>query len=107
MILVESDQEDIDISESVDNEGLEAYLVEPLRSSVVTKFTGTLGSSGATDKLTSTILAFSHFVMENTACLLAFADLQGACRYSFCLPQVLTQHIQAPVTRASWCYLIQ
>ncbi|KAJ6567493.1 kinase-like domain-containing protein, partial [Mycena sp. CBHHK59/15] len=54
------------------------YLVEPLRtSSVVTKFTGTLGSSAATDKLTSTVLAFSHFVLETTACLMSFADLQG------------------------------
>lgn len=58
----------------------DAHLVEPFRtSSVVTKFSGTLGSSVATDKLTSTVLAFSHFVLENTACLLAFADLQGGC----------------------------
>ncbi|KAJ7452925.1 hypothetical protein FB451DRAFT_1409203 [Mycena latifolia] len=33
----------------------DAYLVEPLRTSVVNKFTGTMGSSGSTDKLTSTI----------------------------------------------------
>ncbi|KAJ7619919.1 kinase-like domain-containing protein [Mycena polygramma] len=56
-----------------------AYLVEPLRgSSVVNKFTGTFGASIDTDKLTSTVLAFNHFVMHDTACLLAVADLQGS-----------------------------
>ncbi|KAJ7020146.1 kinase-like domain-containing protein [Mycena alexandri] len=55
-----------------------AYLVEPLRSTTVTKFTGTFGASTATDKLTSTVLAFSHYVMQDTACFLAFADLQGS-----------------------------
>ncbi|KAJ7025599.1 adaptin N terminal region-domain-containing protein [Mycena alexandri] len=54
------------------------YLVEPLRSTTVTKFTGTFGASTATDKLTSTVLAFSHYVMQDTACFLAFADLQGS-----------------------------
>ncbi|KAJ7174850.1 kinase-like domain-containing protein [Mycena filopes] len=63
--------------EGGDEEDVAAYLVEPLRSSVVQKYTGTFGASTAKDKLTSTILAFSHFVMEDTACLLAVADLQG------------------------------
>ncbi|KAJ6607986.1 hypothetical protein B0H10DRAFT_1955825 [Mycena sp. CBHHK59/15] len=45
LILAHSDEPDI----VIDNE--DAYLVEPLRtSSVVTKFTGTLGSSAATEK---------------------------------------------------------
>ncbi|KAJ7456354.1 hypothetical protein B0H11DRAFT_2244038 [Mycena galericulata] len=57
----------------------DAYLVEPMRaSSVVKKFTGTFGSCQDTDKLTCTILAFNHFIMQDTACLLAFADLQGS-----------------------------
>ncbi|KAJ7814465.1 hypothetical protein B0H13DRAFT_2381760 [Mycena leptocephala] len=76
--LLESDDQEADLSESNEKDiPEEAYLVEPLRSSVVTKSTGTLGSSGATDKLASTVLAFSHFVMEKTACLLALADLQA------------------------------
>ncbi|KAJ7126923.1 kinase-like domain-containing protein [Mycena epipterygia] len=82
MILIQPEpNEDTAIAATVfEAEELEdALLVEPFRtSSVVTKFSGTLGSSVATDKLTSTVLAFSHFVLENTACLLAFADLQGS-----------------------------
>ncbi|KAJ7652423.1 kinase-like domain-containing protein [Mycena polygramma] len=80
LILLET-AEVSDVSESGEEEEAvveDAYLVEPIRSSVVTKFTGTLGSSAATDQLSSTVLAFSHFVLEKTACLLAFADLQGS-----------------------------
>ncbi|KAJ6580936.1 kinase-like domain-containing protein [Mycena capillaripes] len=73
---------DISTSEDTTEDNTEddgdAYLVEPLRAtSVVNKFTGTFSASRDTDKLTSTILAFNHFVIEDTACLLAFADLQG------------------------------
>ncbi|KAJ7780717.1 hypothetical protein DFH07DRAFT_707427, partial [Mycena maculata] len=73
MIQIQNDSEANDETELAD-----AYLVELLRaSSVVQKFTGTFGASQDTDKLTCTILAFNHFIMEDTACLLAFADLQG------------------------------
>jgi hypothetical protein len=54
------------------------YLVEPFRSSsVVRKFSGTLGVTADHDKLAMTIMSFSHFVMEYTACTMAMADLQG------------------------------
>ncbi|KAJ7652043.1 hypothetical protein DFH06DRAFT_913433, partial [Mycena polygramma] len=61
-----------------------AYLVEPLRSStVVEKFSGTIGGSEeATNKLTGTMCAFTHYVLEKTACRLAFTDLQGWCRFA-------------------------
>ncbi|KAK6972171.1 Atypical/Alpha protein kinase [Favolaschia claudopus] len=62
-----------------DDEDEDAYLIEPMRTtSVVNKFTGTFGASRDTDKLTLTILAFNHFIMHDTACLLAYADLQGS-----------------------------
>ncbi|KAJ7100454.1 kinase-like domain-containing protein, partial [Mycena epipterygia] len=67
------DDDEEDVSEP------EPYLVEPLRtSSVVTKFTGTFGSTQDKDKVSATILAFSHFVLQQTACRLAMADLQGS-----------------------------
>lgn len=54
------------------------YLVEPLRaSSAVLKFSGTLGQRLRSDKRTGTILAFSHFVFDVTACQYMFCDLQG------------------------------
>jgi hypothetical protein len=55
------------------------YLVEPLRaSSAVLKFSGTLGQRArSADKRTATILAFGHFVVDNTACKYMFADIQG------------------------------
>ncbi|KAJ6461487.1 kinase-like domain-containing protein, partial [Mycena vitilis] len=55
------------------------YLVEPFRSSsVVRKFSGTLGSTADTDKLANTMLSFAHFVLEHTACAMAMVDLQGS-----------------------------
>lgn len=55
-----------------------AYLVEPLRSTTtVQKFSGTFGSSAHTDKTTATMSAFAHFILADTACSLAFTDLQG------------------------------
>jgi hypothetical protein len=55
-----------------------SYLVE-LRctSTAVTKFSGTFGATKKADKISATILAFSHFVMGHTACTLTFADIQG------------------------------
>ncbi|KAG1739728.1 kinase-like domain-containing protein [Suillus lakei] len=55
------------------------YLVEPRRvSSAVLKFSGTLGVCNRTDKRSATIMAFSHFVLESSACEYMFADLQGS-----------------------------
>ncbi|KAJ7105099.1 hypothetical protein C8R43DRAFT_963680 [Mycena crocata] len=52
-------------SAAEDDESAVTYLVEPLRStSVVRKFSGTLGATQDTDKLALTMLAFSHFIME-------------------------------------------
>ena len=69
------------------------YLVEPRRvSSAVLKFSGTLGIRNRTDKRSATIMAFSHFVLESSACEYMFADLQGMhwfilhCIYSFLRP---------------------
>jgi hypothetical protein len=78
MILVQRPTAASAVSEVEDASEVESYLVEPLRAtSVVNKFTGTFGASQDTDKLTFTILAFHHFIMHETACLLAFADIQG------------------------------
>jgi hypothetical protein len=54
------------------------YLVEPRRaSSAVLKFSGTLATHNHLDKWSATIMAFSHFIIEDTACLYMFADIQG------------------------------
>ena len=54
------------------------YLVEPRwASSAVLKFSGTLGMTHHLDRRSVTIIAFSHFVLENTACRYMFADIQG------------------------------
>jgi hypothetical protein len=54
------------------------YLVEPRRaSSAVLKFSGTLGMPHRSDRRSATIMAFSHFVLENAACRYMFADIQG------------------------------
>ncbi|KAL0947869.1 hypothetical protein HGRIS_010504 [Hohenbuehelia grisea] len=55
-----------------------AYLVEPRRASTaVFKFSGTLGVSNRIDKKSATIMAFSHFVLQETACQYMFSDIQG------------------------------
>ncbi len=54
------------------------YLVEPYRrNSSVIKYSGTLGVAHASDQRTTTMGAFAHFVVENTACQYSFADIQG------------------------------
>jgi hypothetical protein len=54
------------------------YLVEPRRASTaVHKYSGTLGVSSRIDKKSATMMAFSHFVLESTACTYMFADIQG------------------------------
>jgi len=53
------------------------YLVEPRwASSAILKFSGTLGMSHHSDRWSATITAFSHFVLENSACGYMFADIQ-------------------------------
>ena len=53
-------------------------LMEPCRiSTAVQKFSGTLGVSNRPDKLSATIMAFSHFVIQETTCKYMFSDLQG------------------------------
>ena len=63
------------------------YVVEPRRaSSAVLKFSGTLGMHNCSDKWSVTIMAFSHFVIEDTACLHMFADIQGIVFWHFTVP---------------------
>ncbi|KAJ7264827.1 hypothetical protein C8J57DRAFT_1512195 [Mycena rebaudengoi] len=80
MILVKKDdEEDVQSGTEDDSDEEDAYLIEPLRtSSIVTKYTGTFGSTRESDKLSATILTFGHYIMHDTACLMAFADLQGS-----------------------------
>jgi len=42
------------------------------------KFSGTLGAQNRQDKRSATVMAFSHFVIEDTACQYMFADIQGS-----------------------------
>ncbi|KAK6966684.1 kinase-like domain-containing protein, partial [Favolaschia claudopus] len=60
------------------------YLVEPLRSSIVVeKYSGTVGGSDNTRNLvSSTMAAFTHCVLDKTACQLVFTDLQGSYHYA-------------------------
>ena len=59
------------------------YLVEPRRaSSAVLKFSGALGVPHRSDRRSATIMAFSHFVLEVTACAYMFADIQGKSTFN-------------------------
>ncbi|KAF4586440.1 hypothetical protein EYR38_010716 [Pleurotus pulmonarius] len=54
------------------------YLVEPRRTSfAVIKFSGTLGTLNNIDQKTATMSAFSHYVLEQSACVFMFSDIQG------------------------------
>ncbi|KAG8896914.1 hypothetical protein FRC00_005055 [Tulasnella sp. 408] len=65
--------------ESVQVTGARHFLVEPLRSTTaVTKFSGTLSSRVATDGLSGTINAFSHYAAQCFAANRVFCDLQGS-----------------------------
>jgi Alpha-kinase family len=69
-----------DITVTPDSHSAEGnlYLVEPLRTSTrVRKFTGTMAQAKPTDKAGVTIAAFTHWVIQDTACKLCFADVQG------------------------------
>jgi len=58
---------------------LSVYLVEPRRaSSAVLKFSGTLGMHNRFDRRSASVMAFSHFVVESSACKYMFADIQGS-----------------------------
>ena len=60
------------------------YLVEPRRaSSAVLKFSGALGMLQRFDRRSATIMAFSHFVLEEAACGYMFADIQGKSALQF------------------------
>ncbi|KIM59691.1 hypothetical protein SCLCIDRAFT_27100 [Scleroderma citrinum Foug A] len=64
------------------------YLVEPHHmSTAVQKFSGTLGVSNRPDKLSAMIMAFSHFVIQETACEYMFSDLQGSMDHRRNTPQ--------------------
>ena len=88
--LVEDSASDNDATPETDLKLAAVYLVEPLRaSSAVLKFSGTLGQrTRSGDKRTATILALSHFVVDNTACKYMFADIQGVSLFT-----LLTCHI--------------
>ncbi|KAJ7164047.1 hypothetical protein C8R43DRAFT_946838 [Mycena crocata] len=78
-------------SAAEDDESAVTYLVEPLRStSVVRKFSGTLGATQDTDKLALTMLAFSHFIMEFRVCAMSMVDLQGSFHANFGAVRILT-----------------
>lgn len=54
------------------------YLVEPKRvTTVVQKFSGTLGTTSRRDQQAITMAAFAHFVIEFTRCYYMIADIQG------------------------------
>ncbi|KAJ7835683.1 hypothetical protein B0H13DRAFT_1913468 [Mycena leptocephala] len=79
IILAEPTKDGGGASENADSVDNSTYLVEPFRSSsVVRKFSGTLGATVDSDKLAMTILAFSHFILERTTCMMAMVDIQGS-----------------------------
>lgn len=60
----------------------QVFLVEPRRlSTAVLKFSGTLGVTSRSEKRSATMTAFSHWVIEGTACQYMFADIQGALNF--------------------------
>ena len=56
---------------------LSVYLVEPRQALTAgLKFSGTLRMHNRFDRQSASIMAFSHFVVENSACKYMFADIQ-------------------------------
>lgn len=56
----------------------EVYLVEPRRSTTrVEKYTGTMDNQEWLNLKSTTINAFAHFVVADSACEYLLADLQG------------------------------
>lgn len=61
----------------------QVFLVEPRRlSSAVLKYSGTLGVTNRSEKRSATMTAFSHWVIESTACQYMFADIQGMLNFN-------------------------
>ncbi|KAG6834598.1 hypothetical protein H0H93_008682 [Arthromyces matolae] len=54
------------------------WLIEPLRTTSVVKFSGTLCHPTRSDKIGKTITAFAHFVYEISQKSMVFADIQGS-----------------------------
>ncbi|KAH7929146.1 hypothetical protein BV22DRAFT_1081458 [Leucogyrophana mollusca] len=67
-------------------------------SSAVLKFSGTIGMRNHIDKRSATIMAFSHFVLENTACEYMFADIQGSVDRGILREQALVLTLFDPMT---------
>ncbi|KAJ6565605.1 hypothetical protein DFH09DRAFT_1363782 [Mycena vulgaris] len=60
----------------------EAFVIV-VQSCAVEKFSGTVGGSDKrTNKLSSTICALTHYILQATACKQAFTDLQGSLHCS-------------------------
>ena len=79
------------------------YLVESCHaSSAVLKFSGTLSAQNCQDKQSATVMAFSHFVLEDTTCQYMFADIQGTHYETYLFFKILTQ-IQDQWTIAQLC----
>ncbi|KJA24709.1 hypothetical protein HYPSUDRAFT_53522 [Hypholoma sublateritium FD-334 SS-4] len=75
------------------------YLVKPLRATTsVVKFSGTFGVSTKSDKLSATMTAFAHFIADNTACQLIFADIQGS--FDFVPGETSTMVLFDPMTHS-------
>jgi hypothetical protein len=63
------------------------YLVKPKQASLaVLKFSGTLEMHNCPDRQSATIMAFSHFVLENSASKYMFIDIQGKFILTHCIP---------------------
>ncbi|KAM6501453.1 hypothetical protein JOM56_004467 [Amanita muscaria] len=81
------------------------YLVEPRRASTaVHKYSGTLGVSSRIDKKSATMMAFSHFVLESTACTYMFADIQGSIELTLMKKSTIT--LFDPMTHSPKGYAI-
>jgi len=102
------------VREDSGTEVANTFLVEPLQATTsVVKYSGTFKATTRTDKLSTTISGFAHYIAVQTACKLIFVDLQGKYSFKFniifsiltALYKVLTILIQE--NRGSWFCLIQ
>lgn len=60
------------------------WLLEPLRTTSYTRYTGTLRHPTLRGKLGSSIHAFVHFAFEMSSRDMLFADIQGEYCYCYC-----------------------
>ena len=65
------------VAESPGSPGLIVWMLEPLRSSHVDKWSGTMQHSRAIDKVHQTVNCFVHFVYSWTKETVVFADMQS------------------------------